>query len=522
MIRTFVTIIIYTALSINTCSAVIFTDTLQTGDELRHKVVIEQAPDSSDVSMHSKMHFWRAAGETVGFNLGLWAFDRYVQKGHFAYISWNTIKDNFRHGFEWDNDHLGTNMFAHPYNGSLFFNAGRSNGFNFWQSGLFAAAGSSIWEMFMECERPSTNDIIATPVGGMAIGEVLYRTSDLVLNDRSTGAQRAGREIAGFLISPMRGINRLITGEAWRVRPTTGREFGIPPITVDVSVGARMISLQEDDEGSRAGAAAAIMVEYGDRYASRTRRPFDYFTFLLEFNAIRTQPLLSRVEIVGRLLSREIAETPKYNVAIGMYQHFDYFDSDSIKVRDWDNKLMPCVVPYKLGTPASAGAGLTARIRPNRIWSADGYIHLNGVFLAGILSDYYRYYNRNYNWASGVSMKLGLFWQLYNGKLSVSLTDQLYKLYTWGNNDFSYDILQTPDGKHANVRGDNSDATFNHFNATVNYRFWKNLYISGSVDYYSRTTNYHDMNISIGGTIVSYPIIHSKQFGTHIMLTCKF
>ncbi len=142
MIRTFVTIIIYTALSINTCSAVIFTDTLQTGDELRHKVVIEQAPDSSDVSMHSKMHFWRAAGETVGFNLGLWAFDRYVQKGHFAYISWNTIKDNFRHGFEWDNDHLGTNMFAHPYNGSLFFNAGRSNGFNFWQSGLFAAAGT--------------------------------------------------------------------------------------------------------------------------------------------------------------------------------------------------------------------------------------------------------------------------------------------------------------------------------------------------------------------------------------------
>ncbi len=42
------------------------------------------------------------------------------------------------------------------------------------------------------------------------------------------------------------------------------------------------------------------------------------------------------------------------------------------------------------------------------------------------------------------------------------------------------------------------------------------------MDYYSRTTNYHDMNISIGGTIVSYPIIHSKQFGTHIMLTCKF
>ena len=522
MLRFFVIVILCSLLTVDTYSADIFTDTLQSGDKLRHNVVMAQAPDSADVADHNRKHFWRAPAETVGFNLGLWSFDRYVQKGHFAYISWNSVRDNFKYGFEWDNDHLGTNMFAHPYNGSLFFNAGRSNGFNFWQSGLFATAGSAIWEMFMECERPSTNDIIATPAGGMAIGEVLYRTSDLVLNDRSAGAQRVGREIAGFLISPMRGINRLVTGRAWKVKSTSGREFGIPPITVDVSLGARMISLRKYDEGSRAGAAAAIMVEYGDRYASRTRRPFDYFTFLLELNAIHTQPLLSRVEIVGRLLSREIVDSPKANVSIGMYQHFDYFDSDSIKVREWDNRLMPSVVPYKLGTPASAGAGLTARFMPNSIWSADGYIHLNGVFLAGILSDYYRYYNRNYNWASGMSLKLGLFWQLNNARLSVSLTDQFYKLYTWGNNYSSYEILQTPDGKHANIRGDNSDATFNHFNATLNYRFWKNLYISGSVDYYSRTTNYHDMNITVENATVCWPIIDSRQLGTHIMLTCKF
>lgn len=53
-------------------------------------------------------------------NMGLWAFDRYILKGHYAYISFESIKENFRHGFEWDNDHLNTNMFAHPYNGSLF------------------------------------------------------------------------------------------------------------------------------------------------------------------------------------------------------------------------------------------------------------------------------------------------------------------------------------------------------------------------------------------------------------------
>ena len=151
-------------------------------------------PDSADISRLEHKSFWRATAETAGLNIGLWTFDRYVQKGHYAYISWNTIKENFKHGFEWDNDHLATNMFAHPYNGSLFYNAGRSNGYNFWQSELFAIGGSAMWEMFMECEYPSTNDIIATPIGGAAIGEVLYPTSDLILDDRRTGANRLCRE----------------------------------------------------------------------------------------------------------------------------------------------------------------------------------------------------------------------------------------------------------------------------------------------------------------------------------------
>ena len=117
MLRFFVIVILCSLLTVDTYSADIFTDTLQSGDKLRHNVVMAQAPDSADVADHNRKHFWRAAAETVGFNLGLWSFDRYVQKGHFAYISWNSVRDNFKYGFEWDNDHLGTNMFAHTYDG---------------------------------------------------------------------------------------------------------------------------------------------------------------------------------------------------------------------------------------------------------------------------------------------------------------------------------------------------------------------------------------------------------------------
>jgi len=137
---------------------------------IKLQVAPQVDPDSVDLAYYGKKHFWRAAGTVAGFNIGLWAFDRYVQNGDFARISLHSIKENFKHGFKWDNDKLGTNMFLHPYNGNLFYNAARSNGYNYWQSGLFAIGGSAMWEMFMECEYPSTNDIIATPIGCMAIG----------------------------------------------------------------------------------------------------------------------------------------------------------------------------------------------------------------------------------------------------------------------------------------------------------------------------------------------------------------
>lgn len=486
----------------------------------RHIVSTPVLPDSADVRLHGHKAFWRAGVETVGFNIGLWAFDRYVLKGHYAYISWNTIKENFRHGFEWDDDHLHTNMFDHPYNGSIFFNAGRSNGFNFWQSELFAIGGSAMWEMFMEREYPSTNDIIATPIGGAALGEVLYRTSDLILDDRSTGGERFGRELAAFLVDPMKGINRIVTGAAWKKRATSGRRFGIPPICVELSLGGRFLSLIENDEGSRGGAVAEINIEYGDRFAETTKAPYDYFSFLMELQGIKSQPLLSRVEITGRLLLKEILERKNVNLNIGLYQHFDYFDSDTIRP-ERNAMYFPCSVPYKMGTPASVGGGVMIKYTPSKLMSLDGYVHLNGIILAGVLTDFYRDYHRNYNWGSGFSVKAGVNWALSNDRLSVRLANQFYKIYTWNGYDANYDWSLTPEGKPVDVQGDASHSSFNHLEASVNYRLWKRLYLTGGIDYYSRRTEYTAMTIHAGNTTISSPIVCSKQLGFHLVLTYK-
>ena len=494
------------------------------------------APDSVDVTNLSHKAFWRASAEVVGMNLGLWAFDRYIQKGEFAYISWETIKENFRHGFEWDNDHLSTNMFAHPYNGSLFYNAGRSNGYNYWQSSLFAIGGSAMWEMFMEKEYPSTNDIIATPIGGAAIGEVLYRTADLVIDDRATGAERFGRELAGFIISPMRGFTRIVTGRAWRHANTSGKRFGIPPVRMTFSLGPRILIFPNEQNYIKAGLTGRIDIEYGEKFEEKTNHPFDYFTFLLDLDAIKTQPLLNRLEIQGRLLSRQIVDKPSTKMSLGLYQHFDYFDSDTVS--SYKNKwaFNACLVPYKFGTPASIGAGLLLNYRLGSLLQIDGYAHANAVILGGILSDFYRNYHRNYNWGAGFSLKGGFKINVPKFKFNTGAHARFYRIYTLKG--YTLDPTEYPEIIQPNVMGDRSNATFFNLNFNANYQIWPHVFAGVMIDWYRRYSHYPDITLTIehegyipgmlGGTphhgsfSLTSPIFTSNQIGLKLLLSYQF
>ena len=120
---------------------------------------------TSDSTLLQPRRPWKAALETFGLNMLVWSFDRYIVKEDWAYINGHTIKSNFKKGPVWDTDQFTTNLFSHPYHGSLYFNAARSNGMNFWQSAPFAAGGSLMWEFFMENEPPSINDMLATTFG---------------------------------------------------------------------------------------------------------------------------------------------------------------------------------------------------------------------------------------------------------------------------------------------------------------------------------------------------------------------
>ena len=61
-----------------------------------------------------------------------------------------------------------------------------------------------MWEFFGESDPPAINDVIATTIGGVAIGEITHRVSDVLLDDRERGFRRFLREAGAFIINPMK------------------------------------------------------------------------------------------------------------------------------------------------------------------------------------------------------------------------------------------------------------------------------------------------------------------------------
>ncbi|MDR2951172.1 MAG: DUF3943 domain-containing protein [Prevotella sp.] len=470
---------------------------------MRQQVATPKEADSLDIAYYSKKKKWFHAGATAfSVNMGVWAFDRYIQKGHFAYISMNTVRENFRKGFIWDNDYMGTNMFLHPYHGNLYFNAGRANGLNYWESGALALGGSAMWELFMECEYPSTNDIIATPIGGMALGEVLFRTSDLILDDRRTGSSRFGQELAAFIIAPTRGLTRIINGDAWRKRPTSGKQFGVPDVSVEVSMGIRALELKDQIFDKGLGFATNINVEYGDRYEAETNKPYDYFTFKANLNGQGSQPLISQLNITGRLYSTEIINNSKDFLSLGVYQHYDYYDSDTISD-------VSARVPYKFCTPASFGLGLIHKSKRFKDWDFNSYFHFNGILLGASLSDHYVVNDRNYNLAAGFSWQSGVS-IAYKDIISVSSSYEGYRMFTWKgyDKDINWEIVNE---KTLDAQGDHSQAILHAISLRVDLKLKNQFYLTAIGYNYTRDTNYK-----------YFDNVFSKTSEGRLMLTYKF
>jgi hypothetical protein len=174
-----------------------------------------------------KKYFWVAAAEIMAIMVLPNYFNRHVSDDTTAVLSGTSFRRNIQRGFVWDPNGFGNNAFDHPYHGNMYFNAARSNGYDFWESSAFTFGGAFLWEMFGENTPPAINDWAATSLGGISIGESLHRAARMVRDNRARGVGRAFSELAGFLLDPVGGFNRALRGEMSRYGPT--RKIGSQP-----------------------------------------------------------------------------------------------------------------------------------------------------------------------------------------------------------------------------------------------------------------------------------------------------
>ncbi len=273
---------------------------------------LEFPPEITPTSKIRK-NYSRAAFQIGTLNMIAWTFNRFVMKESWANISLESILTNLQSGFAWDIDTFRTNQLGHPWHGAIHYSIGRANGLGFLESTLFSTLGSLTWEIFLESITPSTNDLFMNTLGGITLGEVLYKISDLIIDESSIGLERALRETFAFLINPAFGF-RAFSGEAFRT--------GSPPeshyYSFDLPFGA--FSLPDD----KTIFLLAGDLEYKDFLKDDVSSisPYEWFSLNFRLGFHDSGLMDKEIFTTGIITGRKVK-----NGAAGLFGVFDYINS---------------------------------------------------------------------------------------------------------------------------------------------------------------------------------------------------
>ncbi|MCO5934631.1 DUF3943 domain-containing protein [Mucilaginibacter sp. RB4R14] len=397
--------------------------------------------------------FGRAAAEWGLAQAIPFSYGKFIVHAPYSNITGATIWRNLNPGsWQWDKDIFLTNQFGHPYQGSLYFSSFRSNGYSFWQSAPAAVAGSYFWETFGENEHPSPNDFINTSFGGIVLGEMSYRLSNKIVNNRHRGFGRQMEEVAAFLFNPMNGLNRLLDGK-W------GKVYGNPKdrdssqVSAEFDLGLRTFNSLNGKVGGnkKTGIFGRAKLLYGSRYKDY-HTPFSNIMINVEVGKDDSSAV-NAINVYGSLAGWELESNQDLKHLVILSANYDYISNEAFFYGGQS---------VKMNLFSQFEAGKKVKINTN--------IGTGPVLLAAVPSTYSSN-GRNYDYTSGFGI---------NGGVGVVVTDRFF-----ASLDYRGAFLYT-------VNGNKSHYYLHTVNSELRYAWSKKLSVVGESGYFFLQGNYDD------------------------------
>ncbi|SKB56462.1 protein of unknown function [Sphingobacterium nematocida] len=380
--------------------------------------LVNQDSVNSMLSPVRPKHFWRAGTEWFLAQAFPALFNRFITKDPYSYISFKNFIDHQRiSAWDWDDNQFTTNQIDHPYHGQIYFNAFRSNGYNFYQSSAATLVGSYIWETAGETQHPAINDLINTTFGGIILGEMTHRVSRNILARSRNGHNVIGNEIVALFVNPVNSLNRLLDGK-WGKRVDDYYSVDSSVISAEVDAGFRRFDAKEGDFFSKGKNSFYTRLRF--KYSNgehNYKRPFDQFSVNLEAGS-GDSTFINAVNVHALLYGAQFFKSKKGEHYGTLNAHYDFYNNDAFFYGaqslnyNWLSEFT-----YKSQNKLNLSLGVGA------------------VLLAAVPDPYLLYgASRNYNYGSGAS---------YRFKGDLSLLNRL--LFTADyNGGIFYTISGTP------------------------------------------------------------------------------
>jgi hypothetical protein len=383
--------------------------------------------------------FFFSLGENILSNTLLYLVDRHIVGASWAQVTPDSIGENLSSPWVWDRDEYITNQLGHPYQGSVYHAAARSNGFNFYQAFLFDAFGSASWELFYETNTPSINDFISTTLGGASLGEMFHR---LYLETPGPLA---------VLVSPMDAFNGLVarrrpkrTQNIYRLKLASG---------IGYTYAEQAFKRKGDDKFSNLNAQRMVSTDiacnvvYGNPFVQQSKQPYNHFELTLYTNF--GYPFWYNLKLLSDayLFSFSVLDEENKQASSGLSLHYDLFADRHI---DFFSQALDWTYKYRKKFTGGTEMEFKGHIGWT-IFNADTFYIHNGY--SGLRST-------ENNYGTGTNIKLIFAVQkprMGNFDLKV-FAYKVFNVFQNKNNDSGHDICMFytldysfPVGKHTSI-----------------------------------------------------------------------